>query len=437
MVKIKKKTFVLLVSYLLAAVLFLGGYAVAMNDVGGNYGNTARDGYQHAFDEVATSIDDLSQTLKKATYATGTEMTEVICAKAYGDCLAAQMTMSALPFSTQEMEQTTGFVGRVGDYAYSLCRTAPANGGFSDKERQSLGTLSQTAAQLADQIDTIRADIAAGDVIMDDPENSVRLRSDGYKNSTTLSAALLKGEGAFPEQQELEYDGKYTYKAAKQTGDIITQGDALKTAAKFLNVNEGRFGTKYVSSGDSMSYYFSVSVPDGEGSICVDAGSGLVRSFTDSRIIPQVKVSQEKAAAAAESFIEKNGYGDVTLTKVYTSDGSINCEFAPVVAGAKCYPQIIKISIAGDNGGVHSFDADKYIENIADRRMPAELLSDAQCRAALPDTLSVEKNALAIIQSPGGKDIWCREYKCRNESGELVTIYVSALNGRQQEILFE
>ena len=46
--------------------------------------------------------------------------------------------------ATQELEKPAGSLGRMGDYAYTLCRTAPENGGFSDTERESLGALAQT-----------------------------------------------------------------------------------------------------------------------------------------------------------------------------------------------------------------------------------------------------------------------------------------------------
>lgn len=437
MFKIKKKTFILLISYLSVAVLVLGGYAFAQNSVGGNYGNTAQDGYRHAFDEVTTAIEDLDETLQKSAYATGNEMTQTLCARAYGDCVAAEMTLSALPFSTQEMEQTAGFLGRVGDYTYSLCRTAPANGGFSEAERQSLSKLAETASQLASQMNKIQSDVAVGNVIMDDPENVVRLKSDEYKNSTTLSSVFLQNESAFPEQDELQYDGRYGYKAAKEAGENCTQGEALKIAADFLNLSEDRFTPGAVSSGDRLSYYFSVSVPDGEGTITVDGQRGLVRSFTDSRIIPEGDISTDTAAADAKKLIEKYGYGDVVLTKAEKTDGAVRCEFVPIAGGAKCYPDLIKISIASDNGGVCAFDASDYIKNHKSRTVPAGLLTDAACRKALLPNLTVQNSALAVIQSAGGNDIFCREYECQNGNGDMVTIFVSALTGRQQDILLK
>ena len=111
MLKIKKKTFILVLSYLVAAVLALGGYALAQTTVGGAYGETSRDGYRHALDEAAAAVADLDGLLGKCAYATGSEMTETLCARVYGDCLAAQMTLSALPFSSRQAASSTSAVG--------------------------------------------------------------------------------------------------------------------------------------------------------------------------------------------------------------------------------------------------------------------------------------------------------------------------------------
>ena len=49
-------------------------------------------------------------------------MISAVCTDVFGKAMTAQMSLGALPFSTQELEKTAGFISRVGDYAYSLSR---------------------------------------------------------------------------------------------------------------------------------------------------------------------------------------------------------------------------------------------------------------------------------------------------------------------------
>lgn len=67
-------------------------------------------GYAHAFEEVVGSVSALSDSLHRASYASGAELSGQLCADIYGSCLAAEMTMAVLPFSTQELEQTAAFI---------------------------------------------------------------------------------------------------------------------------------------------------------------------------------------------------------------------------------------------------------------------------------------------------------------------------------------
>ena len=43
-----------------------------------------------------------------------------VCAEICADARMAETAMSALPFSTVELEQIRGFLGVTGDYAYTL-----------------------------------------------------------------------------------------------------------------------------------------------------------------------------------------------------------------------------------------------------------------------------------------------------------------------------
>jgi spore germination protein len=434
MLKIKKKTFVLIVSYLGAAVLYLGGWTVGTYATDGNYADTAKYGYSHAFAEVVTAVDDLNDTLRRCAFAAGDDMTEALCARAYGDCLGAQMTMAALPFSTAEMEQTAGFLGRAGDYAASLCRTAPENGGFTEKERQTLSKLSDTASVMAEKLSALRGDIDSGKVIMDDPENAVRTRTAEYKNSDTLSAAMLSMENAFPEQQELRYDGKYTYKTADAAqGDIVSVEQAKRNASEFLGLSEERIKLRYISQSGPLRYYLSAGVPDGEGNV-ITAGDGRVRSFIYSRAVPAGKMSLADGEKAAEAFLASRGYKGLTLVSGEKSGGAAVCRFVPVQGGVRCLPDVIKISIALDNGGVCAFDASEYQDNHRTRAVPAGLLPESGTRGALVPGLTAADRGLCVLQTAGGGEAWCREYACTDKNGTECAVYVNAVTGKQQEL---
>ena len=53
---IRKKTFILIITYLAAAIVALGAYTAVHFGMEGSYRRTAEYGYAHAFEEVVGSV---------------------------------------------------------------------------------------------------------------------------------------------------------------------------------------------------------------------------------------------------------------------------------------------------------------------------------------------------------------------------------------------
>ncbi|MDO4750408.1 MAG: germination protein YpeB, partial [Eubacteriales bacterium] len=130
----KKRTANRIITLLTAAVIALGAVSVYQYNRAEDYRRMADAGYQRAFSELCTSVSGLDTALQKAQYATSPTMISAVCTEIFGKAMTAQMSLGVLPLSTQELEQTAGFISRVGDYAYSLSRLA-AQGAPYTKEQ--------------------------------------------------------------------------------------------------------------------------------------------------------------------------------------------------------------------------------------------------------------------------------------------------------------
>ena len=93
---IRKKTFILIITYLAAAVVALGAYTAVHFGMEGSYRRTAEYGYAHAFEEVVGCRVGVFRTRCTARrMQAGAELSGQLCADIYGSCLAAEMTMAA------------------------------------------------------------------------------------------------------------------------------------------------------------------------------------------------------------------------------------------------------------------------------------------------------------------------------------------------------
>lgn len=419
-----KKLRIVLGIYACALIIVLGIFSFAGWRNLGSYRRAAKYSAQEAFEETVTAIDHMSGTLRKSLYATDGSMSAKICAQVYADALAAEAAMSTLPFATQELEQLSGYINQVGDYAYTLCSEA-AGDGFTDEQAANLAKLSGLADGLASSLRELQVSFHNGTVIMDSSEQS--LRNVGVDTSAgKISTELLRYEAEFPRRASLEYDGKYGAKAAESGGKQLSDAEKLAVAARFAGVSPGEVKLAYDYDGEGGRKCYSA----GDMLICI--GPSGVESMGRSRLVSEGRISLEKAQEIAAEFLEKHGYKDMALISAGGSDTVAQLKYASTQDGALCLDNFIKLSIALDDGSVYSFNAGSYSPEKCQARWD---ISEAQAEDTLPDGLTLNDVRKVIVRSDGQQDLACYELDCSDGSGGDVKIYVNAVTGRQADIV--
>lgn len=418
---IKKKIFVLIVTYLSAAAIAFGAYSAALSVNGANYRNTAVYGYEHAFGEVVTASAKLSDALHRGAYATGAEMSASVCADVYGNCLAAGMTMSALPFSTQELENTAKFISVAADYAQSLMKQT---GGFDDTARKNFAELYKTSESITNSLNGLRDDIDNGEVIMDEPEN-VFTASGG----SLMSSAMLEMESGLGELPELDYDGKYTKEKPQDCKDPISEDKARGIAADFLGVEGDKLQKQYRSENGATSFEYE------DKSVLVD-GFGNVLSLSSSRVVTG-EMSSENMEKAAREFLKKQGLNNLHLASSERVGDVQVMRFECLAEGVRCEADSVKISIAADDGKVYAYDASGHINSPAKHTEPESIVTQTEAKNALPEGLSVKQSGMVYAETDGGSERLCYDFECKTESGDTLRVLVDAESGSQYRIDFE
>ena len=419
---IRKKTFVLIITYLTAAVIALGAYAAVHSRIELGYRRTAEYGYSHAFDEVVNAASKLSDSLRRGAYATGAEMSASVCGDIYGNCLAAEMTMSALPFSTQELEQMSAFVGIAGDYAQSLLRTS-AESGFDDAARENLAKLYKTAEKLSRELTELHNDLDSGGVLMDAPE---RLFPD---DGSFVSAAMLDMESGMGESPSLDYDGRYTRADPAPCDAPVSEAEARQAAAEFFRLDPEQLSAEYAAESGTRCFSF-----DGGGHICVD-GWGKVLSLSSERSVAG-DMSSEELEQRAMDFLEARGFRDMFLASSARYDSVLTMEFQCTDNGIRCEGDSVMISMAADDGQVYAYDAYKHLKYHGEHPSTEGIVSEAEARNALTNSLKVESSSMCCAETDGGGQRLCYAFECTDPDGNPLRVLVDAKTGRQYKIEF-
>lgn len=416
---IKKKTFILIITYLSAAAIAFGAYSAVLSVGGAGYRSTARYGYEHAFGEVVTAAEKLSDALHRGAYATGAEMSASVCADVYGSCLTAGITMSELPFSTQELENTARFVGVAADFSQSLM----GSGGFDDKTRKSFAELYKTAESITEALDELRDDIDNGTVKMDEPEALF-----GDNGASLLSTAMLEMESGIGELPELSYDGRYNKAAAEECKDPITEDEARTIAADFLGLEGDEISLQYRSEAGATSFEHE------DKSILVD-GWGNVVSLSSSRIVTGDMPAEDMEKAAKE-FLTKHGFDHMHLASSERMGNLQSMRFEHLDGGVRCEKDSIRISVAADDGTVYSFDASGHYSDTQKHAKPKSIVTQTQAASALPKGLSAKPKGMVYAETAGGNERLCYEFECESKNDDTMRILVDAETGSQYRISF-
>ena len=438
----KKRTAILTISFLSAAVVALCAWGFVQHARAERYQITAEAGYQRAFGELVSSLTEIDSALQKSLYATSPATAGALCTEVFGKAMMAQMSLGVLPFSTQELEQTAGFISRVGDYAYMLSRAAAKGSSYTDEQRENLAALSDTATILAQNMTQLQTDMSDGRLTMDELKNAED-RLDTAKESlpTTLSGSMRLIEQEFPEVPSLIYDGPFSEHLTNASPRFLenlrafSEEEARMTAWEFLGGARTAVKSQGRTEGSLPTWNFSAKCGDGEMDLALSVQGGKPVNLLCSRSLGEAKLSEEEAEAAAQSYLKKHGFTSMERTYHMIQNGVMTINYAYAQDGVLCYADLVKVSVALDDGSVVGLETRGYLMNHVQREIPEAAISEEQAASKVADGLEVLNHRLTLVPRTGGEEVFCHEFTCQTERGQHYIIYVDAVSGEQEKIL--
>jgi len=430
-------------SFLAALLLVAAGFAVQSRAQAAQYAHLLENSRRHAFAELSTAAGELDVALQKASYATTPALFSNLCAQAYAKALAAQMALGELPYGNVELEQTAAFLAKAGDYAMALSRGAYGEAVCTAKDRETLAALAGAASALSEALAELQLELGEGTVTLEDLEAvqdrlAAAVETDG---DLTGGSVFQSVEADFPEVPTLVYDGPFSEHLSNRTPQMLeglpqsSQAAAQAAAARFLGLRPEIFTLTSEGEGVLPTWGFTAAVDGGELYLEVTRQGAQVLQALSSRPIAGAVFSREEAVQAAADFLERQGYPDMEPSYSICQGDALTIHFAAVQEGVYCYPDLIKVTVALDNGGVIGFEAHGYLMNHRTRTLPAPGVTEEEARRQVGEALLVRSHQLVLIPSEGEREIFCHEFKCEAANGSHILVYVNAATGQEERIL--
>ena len=441
---VKKRTFILSVSFLAAAAIVLGVLAISAQKRAKSYETLVAANYQHAFSELVTAVGEMDTALQKSLYAVSPSMISAVCTEVFGKSMTAQMSLGVLPFSSEELERTSSFISRTGDYAWSLARAASSGSGYTDEQLDSLRSLSDTAGVLSQNLRSMQSELFSGAITMDSLAQARERLSEadgGQSGAATVGDGMKLIEREFPETPSLVYDGPFSEHLVNAQPRLIEGladvgvDEARRAAAEFTGLGEDRLTLSGERGGSIPCRYFSAESGSSTLTVAVTNAGGRVLGMISSRSPGEAAVSDADAQRSAIRFLESRGFTGMAETYRIKQDGAMTINFAYKQNGVLCYSDLVKVTVALDTGAVSGFEAMGYVMSHVTRDIPSPQISAADAAQCVGRGLRLISTQLALVPDDGKNEKLCYELKCEDEQSRHCLIYVNALTGVQEKLL--
>ena len=434
---------VLAVSFTAAAFAVSVGFGVQGYVRAEDYRRQLDNGYRQAFTELTAAAGELDAALEKVTYATTPALFATLCAPAYATAQAAQSALGELPYGNVELEQTAAFFAKAGDYAMAMARGAGAEGVCTDESRETLRGLAAAAGELSATLQALQLQLDGGALHPEDVAAAeARLAAAQEDGEPVTSGSTFQTvEADFPQVPTLIYDGPFSEHLSGRTPQMleglpqVTEEEARRAAAAFAGLRAEVFTRTSDGAGNLPAWGFSALADGGELYVEITKQGGQVLQMLSSRPVGEAALSRKEGVEQAAAFLEEHGYRDMAPSYFLEGDGILTVHFAPVLDGVYCYPDLVKVGVALDNGDVVSFEAHGYLMNHGAREPAAPAVSADEAAERVDSSLTILSRQLALIPTGGEYEVLCHEFKCQNADGGHVLVYVNAATGQQERIL--
>ena len=404
-----------MMTFLAAAFLVLAGTTISGYVEAARLRRDLQYTYDRALGDLNDCVASMQVTLEKSLYANTPTQQNGLAARVMREASMAKGALAVLPVSDGSLFEASRFITQAGDFAMSLSARISAGGTITQEEYESLRQLGEYASRLQESLRTADPDFSSGN-------------SNNFKETTDQ----------FTDYPTLIYDGPFSDHIAQKQPvflegkEEIPQGNAQMNAADFLGIGQDQLRHDGDTAGNLATYNFS-----GETQrITVSRLGGYVVSLIDTREIGESVLSEEEAKQAAAEFLESQGIENMRESYYALSDGVCTINYAYEQDGVLCYPDLIKVSVALDDGSIVEYDASGFLMNHQDQRdLNAQKLTADQARESVSPALTPDEGRPALIPTAGLNEVLTYEFLCEGENGEQVLVYINADTGYEEQIL--
>ncbi|MBR5272520.1 MAG: germination protein YpeB [Clostridia bacterium] len=430
---LKKRALIRLISYIVAITVVLLVFAISNHTKSERYRVQVEMGYQRALNELSEYISAIDTALSKGAYANTSSMLGQITSTLVKSTSGAKMSLSALPISDLELDNTYKFFSQLGDYSLYLNKKLASGQKLTQQEHESLVGFTTLLSGISQEVDFARQNISSAGYFTGNAENNL-LKSNETLESFGFSDSLKSAETSMEEFPTLIYDGPFSDHIMQLTAKALENKEEIsQEQATELAIKYGFDNPQFVGMENSTieQYCFS----DENAYMGISKKGGFLCYMIKSAEVTQESISPEDAIDYAVRYLQNLGINNMKESYYAKTEGQCTINFAYTENGITYYPDLIKVTVALDTGEIVGVDARGYLTNHHVRNGLLVTLTQEEAMKNVSHNLTVIDSKLCVIPSSGKNEFFCYEFHCTDVNSKEYLVYIDTQTGQEDNIL--
>ena len=391
---------------------------------------------ERALTELGTHLDAISLNLDKCLYASTSPMIANVSTEVWRASTAAKTNLSEITDGEAELSAIYKFLSQVGEYTMTINEKSAAGQEITKAETENLQKLSEYAEKLSGEVNYLISEEQNGGLDFEYVKST--LAEDGQNTKLYLGEELDDAKQTMTDYPTLIYDGPFSDNIETKKSKLIenlpeiSKEEAQKKAAMFLDIPETDLYFLSECQGNLSCYSFY----NADVTVSVTKKGGIVSYMLYSRFADESTLTHDEAIEKAKLFLNQRGYKNVKESYYAVIDGIMTINFAFYENGITYYTDLIKVSVALDNGEITAFDSTGYLMNHRNREENGKYKYTLKSAEKLLNaSLKVKSSKKVFIPTDFGTEIFAFEYHCVATDNQEILVYIDPTTGTEAEIL--
>lgn len=396
--------------------------------------------YDKSFYELTEYVDNVEALLAKAEITSTPIYMAKTLTNIWRKADLAQASLSQIPIENNVLEVAVKFFNQLSDYSYSLSNKLIDGEEIKEEDYKNLEKYYLACKTLNETLQNLASDVMSETLSWKDlsKKDSGAFWSPEVENFTKDSFSKIEED--MQDYEGLIYDGPFSEHMTSVTplglGDKeINSGDAEKIVYDFLNSGEIK-SVKYNGTveGNIIAFDFEfIKNDENLGRINITKQGGKVLWMNIYREVGESMIDKKYASGLAKKYLEDHGFSNMKESYYTDENGILTINYAYNQNGIICYPDLIKVKVALDNGEVLGLETMSYLNSHHTREIPIVNISMQEARQKLNSKLEVITEQVAVIPTDWRTELTVYEFRCKAIDREFI-IYINVENGKEEKI---